>query len=162
LSTTQNYLFDFSLNAPPASATLNNTLLAKNNVAAIYGVKILQGLSSDGNANGRVYQAFGIGAADYALYNSIGKLLTEDTTVWVNMNGQNFIDQGASATPNGGQRSGMFYGAIPVNPIRLVSGELGTFQFQLNLINQITNLVLTPNVYIKCELLCAMGQASGA
>lgn len=156
---TQNYSFIFSQAAPPPSATLNNNLMPQNDVAAIYGIKLLFGYSPDNsnNANNRTYVSSGPGGNDYSLYNSVCNLQIEDTTAIKNMAGQNFVDYGAT----GFSRSGMFYGAVPITPIRLISGKLGTFQFNVNLINPISTLTLTPNCVVRCELLMVEGQAKG-
>lgn len=149
----QNYVFDFSLSAPPASATLNNVNITKNQVAAMYGLAFYFGVGA--NANTRNYQTFGPAPNDNAFYNSIVQLQIEKNTEVDLLDGKDFRDVFTAVSFSG------YSGLQLLNPIRLISGELGRLQVKVNLINSISGVALTPNCVVACKVLIALGQASG-
>jgi hypothetical protein len=151
---TNNYVFDFSLKAPAASATLNNVNISKNQVAALYGLAFYFGVGA--TANTRNYQTFGPAPNDNAFYNSIVQLQIEKSTEVDLLDGKDFLDRFIVGNSFTG-----YSGVQLLNPIRLISGELGRLQVQVNLINSIKGVPITPNCFIACKPLIALGQASG-
>lgn len=148
----QVYTFNFAANsAPQPSVQFNNINLSKNQVAAIYAIQILFGVGA--LANTRNYQSFNPTANDAALYNSIVQLQIEQRLEVDLMNGKDFKDEMGAATDSA------YFGMQMINPIRLVSGELGKFQVSVNLINSISGVALNANTFISCRLLIALGQA---
>jgi len=155
VNTTQNFAFDFSINAPvQVPGTNNNVILGQNNVFVLYGIQILfrDGASS---ANG-VYRSFGNTVNDDALYNSLVSIRMEQSTLVDKVNGQNFRDvpEGAITAFNA------LDGLLLINPVRIVSGKLGTFTLNLNLLNPTSALIISASQFISVRLRGAYGQAS--
>lgn len=154
VNTTQNFAFDFSINAPVQTpGTNNNVILGQNNVFVAYGIQLLfrDGASS---ANG-VYRSFGVTANDDALYNSLISIRMEQSTLIDKVNGQDFRD-----VPNSVTEFNSLDGMLLINPVRIVSGKLGTFQLQVNLLNPISTLTISSNQFVSARLVGAYGQAS--
>lgn len=154
VNTTQNFSFDFSINAPvQVPGTNNNVILGQNNVFVAYGIQILfrDGASS---ANG-VYRSFGNTVNDDALYNSLISIRLEQSTLIDKVNGQDFRD-----VPNAVTEYNSLDGMLLINPVRIVSGKLGTFTLNLNLLNPISALTISANQFISARLVGAYGQAS--
>lgn len=152
VNTSQIFTFDFSQNAPPKSPTLNNNTLPKRNIAAIYGIQFLIGTGA--NANNRTYNANAPTLNDESIYNSILQLKIETDTVIDILDGQQFRDEY--------QTVGMFdhtAGMVLINPIRVLSGEMGIFQINWTLKNSISTLPLTADQFLSMRLHCVMGQA---
>lgn len=155
VNTTQQFTFNFAQNAPAQiPGTNNNVLLAKNDVLAIYAVQILFGTGT--NSADFVYRSYGVLPSDDSLYNSVIQLKTESSTYVDKMNGQFFRDNPANANEYWGEA-----GLQIVNPIRIVSGEIGTFQVSINLLNPISTLVISANTVISMRLHGVYGQAQG-
>ena len=148
------FSFDFSINAPIATPTLGNIVLGKNNVFVFYAIQLLIGEGA--NANTRIYRSRGITSNDDAIYNSIFTMKFEQSTLIDKMNGQNFRDVGTNANEFWAEN-----GLYLINPQRVVSGELGVFNLTINLINSISGVVLSPNLFLSVRLHGAFGQASG-
>jgi hypothetical protein len=148
------FSFDFSINAPIATSTLNNVVLGKNNVLAFYAIQILIGEGANGN--NRIYRSRGLTPEDDSLYNSVVTMKFEQSTLIDKMNGLNFRDVGTNANEFWAEA-----GLHLINPQRVVSGELGVFNLTINLINSISALVISPNLFISARLHGAFGQASG-
>lgn len=154
VNTTQNNVFDFSINAPvQVPGTNNNVILGQNNVFVCYGIQILfrDGASS---ANG-VYRSFGNTPNDDALYNSLVSIRMEQSTLIDKVNGQDFRD-----VPNAVTEFNSLDGMLLINPVRIVSGKLGTFALSINLLNPISALVISASQFISVRLRGAYGQAS--
>lgn len=154
VNTTQNNNFDFSINAPAqVPGTNNNVILGQNNVFVCYGIQILfrDGASS---ANG-VYRSFGNTPNDDSLYNSVVSIRMEQSTLIDKVNGQNFRD-----VPNAVTEFNALDGMLLINPVRIVSGKLGTFMLSINLLNPISALVISASQFISVRLRGAYGQAS--
>jgi len=154
LNTNQELIFDFSINAPnQIPGTNNNVILGQNNVFVGYGIQILFG---DGtNAANRIYRSRGLTPNDDALYNSLISVRMEQSTLIDKVNGLDFRD--VETAP------GEFYataGMILINPIRIVSGKLGTFSLAIRMLNPFAALVISPNQFVSVRLLGAYGQAS--
>jgi|SRR6185312_473580 len=154
VNTTQSYTFNFNNSAPNPSSTLNNVLLPKNNVAAVYALQILFGVGA--NANNRQYYSHGFTADDDSMYNSNVSMQIEDQTKINLVTGYEFKD----VYPSPLQVDGLS-GLCIINPIRILSGEMGIWSVNLSLLNPITTLKLTSNSFISCRLKVVMGQASG-
>lgn len=153
VNTQNQFAFDFSLNAPQPSPVLNNVPLGKNNIAAIYGLRILQGEGA--NANNRIYRSRGITTNDDSLYNSNISIKMEQSTLIEKVPGQKFRDVFTSPLEFDGNA-----GLVLINPIRILTGELGFFSGFVTLINSISGLVLSANIFISFRLLICYGQAS--
>lgn len=155
VNTGQQFNFDFSINAPvQVPGTNNNVILGQNNVFVAYGLKLLfrDGASS---ANG-VYRSFGNTPNDDSLYNSLVSIRLEQSTLIDKVNGQNFRD-----VPEGAVTSfNALDGLLLINPVRIVTGKLGTFTLSINLLNPISALVISANQFVSARLVGAYGQAS--
>lgn len=153
INTTQQFGFDFSINGPgPVPGVLNNILLGKNNVFVIYGIQILFG---EGSAANRIYRSFGNTPNDDALYNSIIQIKLEQSTLVDKVDGRDFRDVPQVVT-EAWEDNGM----VLINPVRIVTGELGFFSLFINVLNPISGLVITPEMFISVRLKGAFGQAS--
>lgn len=147
--------FSFSQNAPAqVPGVNNNVVLDKNDVFAIYAIQILFGTGT--NSADFVYRSHGVLPTDDSLYNSVISMKLESTTYLDKVAGQFFRDNPAN--------SNEYYGEIGmqiINPIRIVSGELGKFFVYINLLNPISNLVISQNTIVSCRLHGVYGQAKG-
>jgi hypothetical protein len=162
INTTTQFVFDFSIQGPGALPLSNNIAIGKNDVFAAYGFQFLFGtqsgayLSSATNTAATVYRSHGVLPADDSFYNSVIQLKIESSTYIDKMEGQFYRD-----TPF---NSNEYYGEIGlqlINPIRLVSGELGKFQLIVNLKNPIAGLVISANTILSCRMHGVYGQAQG-
>lgn len=155
VNTTQVFNFDFSINGQPASNApgTNNVILGKNNIAVVYGIKIYQGEGA--NANNRIYRSRGITVNDDSLYNSIVSLKLEQSVLIDKVPGQNFRDVFTSPLEFDSNA-----GMVLINPMRILTGELGTFTLSINLLTAINALVLSANIFLSARLCIVYGQAS--
>jgi hypothetical protein len=155
VNTTTTFNFDFSQTAPAQLPGVNNNVtLAKNDVFAIYAFQILFGTGT--NSADFIYRSHGVLPADDSMYNSTVSVKTESSTYIDKMEGQFFRDNPAN--------SNEYYGEIGlqvINPIRIVSGELGVFKLILTLKNPIAALVISANTVISMRLHGVYGQAQG-
>lgn len=150
----QSFEFDFSINGNKPTAALNNNILPKNNYFAIYGFQLLIGFGDA--ANNRTYLPNMPTVNDGSVYNSIIQLKIETDTMIDILEGQDFKDQ--YEAPNiVDQTSGL----VLVDPIRVLSGEMGVFKVFINLKNSISALAITPSLFLSMRLKGVMGQASG-
>lgn len=147
-----NYVFDFTWNAPAPSATLNNVILPKNNVASIYAIRLLFGQGDV--ANTRQYLSHGFTSSDDSMYNSQLSLKIESDTPVAMIEGQQF--KNTYQTP---AQYDATSGLVLIEPIRVLSGTMGVFQLQLDLKNSISSLIITPSLFISARLVCLVGQA---
>lgn len=153
VNTTQNYTFDFSINAPVQVAGVNNNvILGQSSVFCGYGIQILFG---DGaNAANRIYRSRGLTPNDDALYNSLVSMRLLQSTLVDKVNGQNFRDVETAV--------GEFYsdaGMLLINPVRIVPGTIGIFSVNINLLSPIAALVISANQFVSVRLVGAFGQA---
>lgn len=155
VNTTQQFTFDFSQNGPPqVPGVNNNTTLSKNDVFAIYAIQILFGTGT--NSASFVYRSHGVFPADDSMYNSTLQIKTESSTYVDKMDGQFFRDNPANSNEYFGE-----IGMQIINPVRIVSGELGVFTVNLVLKNPIAALVISANTVISMRLHGVYGQAQG-
>lgn len=145
------YTFDFSTTAPQPTATLNNILLGKNQVAAVYGIQFFLGEGSA--ANNRVYRTYGPLAADNVFYNGTTKITYEQSSFIVNVSNDEFYKYDGVNRQEGD-------GLVLIQPLRIISGELGINQVTVNL-PSVSGLTFTSNLYISCRLHVALGQPQG-
>lgn len=154
INTTQVFNFDFSINAPvQVPGVNNNVILGQNNVFAPYAIKLKFG--SGANAANRIYRARGITPNDDALYNSLVSIRFEQSTLVDKIQGQSFRDVMTAVNEDYSDT-----GMVLINPIRIVSGKLGTFTLTINLLNPIAALVISANQFISARLVGCFGQAS--
>ncbi len=154
VNTAQQFTFDFSLNGPVASPTLNNVTLGKNNIFVCYGFQML--LGEGANGNNRIYRSRGNTSNDESIYNSNTTLKLESNTVVDKMNGLGYKDVGTNANEWWNEA-----GLQLINPQRILTGELGTFQVTITLYNSISLLTLTPDLFLSFRLIGCLGQAVG-
>jgi len=155
VNTTTTFTFDFSQNGPQQTPGLNNnSVLNKNDVFAIYAIQILFGTGT--NSASFVYRSHGILPADDSLYNSTLQIVTESSTYVDKMEGQFFRDNPANSNEYFGE-----IGMQIINPVRIVSGELGKFNVNIVLKNPISTLVISANTVISMRLHGVYGQAQG-
>ena len=147
------YIFDFSQTAPKASSTLNNVLLGINNTFVIYGFQLLIGTGA--NANNRSYTSRGPTTTDDCIYNSIISIQFETGTLVNLMPGIPLREVGVSNTEQWAEM-----GMQLINPQRILTGRLGTFAINITLINSISALTLTANLFLSVRLWGVLGQAS--
>lgn len=154
VNTTQNFAFDFSINAPiQVPGTNNNVLLGKNNVAVVYAMQFLFGEGT--NSANRIYRSFGNTPNDDSVYNSIVQIKMEQSTLIDKVDARDFRDIPAVITEGAAE-----YGKLLINPVRIITGELGFFSVFVNLLNPISTLVITPNMFLSMRLKIGFGQAS--
>lgn len=154
VNTAQSFTFDFSLNAPTKTVALNNVVLGKNNVFVCYAFQLLIGEGATGN--NRIYRSRGLTPNDNSIYNSNCTLKLESNTVVDKMNGLGFLDIGTNANEFWAEA-----GLQLINPQRILTGELGTFQTTIELYNSISALLLSTNLFLSFRLVGCLGQAVG-
>jgi len=154
VNTGGQFIFDFSINAPAQVPGVNNNrVLPKNNVFVIWGLQLLFGTGA--NAANRVYRSFGLTANDDSLYNSTMSVKMEQSTLIDFAEGRDFRDVPQTAT-EGWADDGM----VLINPVRIITGEMGVFKLFITLLNPISALVISDNTVVSARLKGAMGQAS--
>lgn len=155
VNTTQSFVFDFSINGPAQTPGVNNNItISKNDIFAFYGLQML--MATGTNSNAFIYRSHGILPADDSAYNSVLSIKTESSTYMDKIEGQYFRDVAANANE--------FYGDMGlqiINPVRIISGELGVFKLILTLKNPISTLVLSTNTVLSMRLHGVYGQAKG-
>lgn len=157
VNTSNTFEFDFSLQAQPAGASApgtNNVILGKNNVAVIYGLQILQREGLAASPATGIYRSRGITPNDDSLYNSVIQLKVEQSTLVDKMAGQDFRDVFNSPLEFDSKA-----GMLLWQPLRIVTGELGTFKIIINILGSISGVVLSPNIFISVRPLIVFGQA---
>lgn len=154
VNTNQTLQFDFSINGPQqVPGTNNNIPLGKNNVAVIYAMQLLFGEGA--NSANRIYRSFGNTVNDDSLYNSIVQMKMEQSTLVDKIDGRDFRD-----VPDVITAASADLGKLLINPVRIVTGELGFFSVFVNLLNPISTLVLTAEMFVSMRLKIGFGQAS--
>jgi hypothetical protein len=155
VNSTQQFIFDYSINGPQQTPGVNNNIvIGKNDVFAIYGVQML--FATGTNSAAFVYRSHGVLPNDDSAYNSFIQMKIETNTFIDKMEGQFFRDNPANSNEYFGE-----IGLQLINPIRVVNGELGTFKIFLNLKNPISSLVISANTMLSMRLHGVYGQAKG-
>lgn len=153
LDGTTNILnFDFSQTAPQPSPTLNNILLGINDVAVMYGIQVLFGVGANGVS--RQYFTHGLVAGDDALYQGSNMSIQFEQAQAIkniDMNDFRYVD-GTDYKPEEVVKL--------MQPLRLLTGRLGTFLVQINL-QSLAGLAFSPNAFVSVRLHIALGQAKG-
>ena len=164
VNTVSTFNFQFGSSAPqPVLATfpqLNNLLLGENDVFAMYGIEVCFGFNSvslpqAGAIAGRVYSSRGTNAQDYALYTGQMQISIESNTPIQKISTKEFLETGNIFQYDMQQGQGFML----LNPLRVFSGRISTFQVQINLqpINTLTTL--SPNSVVSVRLHGALGLA---
>jgi len=154
VNTGQVLQFDFSINGPGQTPGVNNNIaLGKNNVAVIYAMQLLFGQGA--NSANRIYRSFGNTPNDDSLYNSIVSMKMEQSTLVDKIDGRDFRDVPDVVTAGSAD-----LGKLLINPVRIVTGELGFFSVFINLLNPISTLVITAEMSVSMRLKIGFGQAS--
>lgn len=150
----QEYIFDFSINGPGPSNILNNVTLGKNNVFVCYAFQLLIGEGANGN--NRIYRSRGLTPDDNSIYNSNTQLKLESNVVIDKMDGIGYMDVGTNANEFWAEA-----GLQLINPQRILTGELGTFEVKLRILSPINALTISPNLFLSMRLIGCLGQAVG-
>lgn len=154
-NTNNTLQFDFSLDGPVFVAGVNNNIpLGKNNVAAIYGIQLRFGEGT--NSANRIYRSFGNTPNDNALYNSIISVKVENSVLIDKVDGQDFLE-----VPDIITAVSKDSGLTLINPLRVVTGELGFFSVFINMRNPISTLVMSANMFVSMRLKLGFGSAKG-
>lgn len=155
VNSTQQFTFNFSINGPQQTPGVNNNItIGKNDIFAVYGFQLLFATGTD--SADFIYRSHGVLPADDSAYNSFLQLKVENSTFIDKMEGQFFRDTASNSNEFWGEA-----GMQLINPIRIVNGELGTFNVILNLKNPISTLVLSTNTMLSMRLHGVYGQAKG-
>lgn len=155
INTTQSFIFDFSQNGPQQTPGVNNnSVIFKNDIFAVYGIQML--FATGTNSAAFIYRSHGVLPADDSLYESTISMVTESSTYINKMEGQMFRDNPANSNEYFGE-----IGLQIINPIRIISGELGKFQVIVTLKNPIASLVISANTTVSMRLHGIYGQAHG-
>lgn len=144
--------FNFNQNAPIQTPVLNNVVLGINDVFVMYGIQVLFGVGALGV--NRQYFTHGLLAADNAIYQgSTMAIQFEQSQTVKNIDMTEFkYDEGTDFKPEEAIQL--------INPLRLLTGRLGTFTVSINM-QPLTGLAFTPNAYVRVALRGVLGQASG-
>lgn len=146
---TNQLVFVFGTKAPVATPLLNNVILGDNDIAVVYGIQLLIGQGA--NVNTRIYRAYGPNVQDNVVYNSILGMQLESNLPVANIDTLQF-------RRDHGTDKDQFDGAAVINPQRIISGRVSTFNLILNM-PPVQALVFTPNLFVSMRLLIALGQA---
>lgn len=156
VNTTNQFIFDFSINGQPAGASApntNNVVLGKTNIAVIYGLRLLQREGTDPALT--IYRSRGITPNDDSIYNSTISFKYEQSVLVDKMNGQQFRD-----VYNSPLEFDSTSGLVLWQPLRITTGEIGTFQGIINILGNISGAVISPNLFLSMQPLIVFGQAS--
>lgn len=99
----------------------------------------------------RIYRAFGPSVQDNAPYNSQLRLQLESNIA------MKLIDTHQMRKEDG-TKTDQYDGAIVVNPLRVITGRVATFQVQV-VMPDVNTTVFTPNLFVSMRLLGVLGQA---
>ena len=146
-------VFDFSQTAPQPTTALGNVLLGINNICCVYGCAVFLGVGA--NAVTRQYYNHGLLAADNAIYQggATMNMQFEQSQLVKNIGMLDYLWQsGTDFDYNASVKL--------TNPLRLITGRLGTNQVTINT-QPLTGLTFTPNLYVSVQLQVVLGQASG-
>lgn len=144
------YTFVFGTKSPIATPQLNNIILGDNDIALVYGIQLLIGQGA--NVNTRVYRAYGPNVQDNVVYNGILSMQLESNLPVANIDALQF-------RRDHGTDKDQFDGAAVINPQRIITGRISTFNVVLTMPN-VQPLVFTPDLFVSMRLLIALGQAT--
>lgn len=148
LATNNAYVFDFGTNAPLPSATLGNVVLGQNNSFVMCGIQILMGFGA--NQVNRQYLTRGFTSSDNSLYNAQLSMNLESNQPIQKVDMIEFYEEGDFIGMSG---------YVPIKPLRAFTGLLARLQVNINFLNPISALTITPNLFISVRLCGAMGLA---
>lgn len=149
VNTANNYIFEFGTAAPAPSATLNNVILGQNNAFVVSAIQVLLGYGA--NANNRVYYSRGFTSSDNSIYvGAQAQMNIESNSPVQKMPMNGFYEEGDFINGSG---------IVPIKPLRVVTGLVSKFQFQINFNNSISALTLSSNLFIRVILHGALGLA---
>lgn len=150
LTTASNVMtFSFGTKSPIASSTLNNVILGDNDIACIYGIQLLIGQGP--TVNTRIYRAYGPNVQDNVPYNANISVMLESSLAINNIDTLQFRREN-------GTNKDQYDGAAVINPLRIITGRISTFNVILTMAD-VSTLVFTPNLYVSMRLMIALGQA---
>jgi len=150
LTTATNQLtFVFGTKSPNGSASLNNIILGDNDIAVVYGVQLLIGQGA--TVATRIYRAYGPNVQDNVPYNGTLSFQLESNVPVTNIDTLQFRKED-------GTNKDQFDGCAVINPLRIITGRISTFNVILNM-PDVSTLVFTPNLFVSMRLMIALGQA---
>jgi hypothetical protein len=150
LASTPVMTFEFGINAPQKSDTLNNIILGQNDIASIYGLQLLIGYGATRVL--RQYQAYGASIDDDAVYKSKLSMKFETNTLITDLETNNFRCEN-------GTTQLQYDGADVVNPQRQFSGRVSSVNIILDLGNVAAN-IFTANTFVSMRMLICKGAAA--
>lgn len=142
------FSFGSSQQTAAASPVLNNVLFADNDLAIVYGMRVMFGLGA--NAVNRQYFTDGIAGDDNSLYNGTLNMSLESTVPVENMQMRDFRDSELFTE---------YAGVQLITPTRILSGQLSRILVNIDLLNSPAGLAFTANTFLSVELHIALGQA---
>lgn len=148
VNTQNSYNFEFGTNAPDKTAALNNIILGQNNAFIIIGFRVLLGYGANGN--NRRYVSRGFTQDDESLYSAQGAMTLESNTPVQKISMRGFKEQGDYINGSG---------FMSVKPLRILTGTVSKFQFNITFLNPITALTLSSNLFISVRPVGALGLA---
>jgi hypothetical protein len=150
LTTASNVMtFVFGTKSPIGTAALNNVILGDNDIAVIYGIQLLIGQGA--TVNTRIYRSYGPNTQDNVPYNGLISVQLESNVPMINVDTLQFRREH-------GTDKDQFDGAAVINPQRIITGRISTFNVILTM-PDVSTLVFTPNLFVSMRLLIALGQA---
>jgi hypothetical protein len=152
VNTQNQFAFDFSNQGPVGTAFTNVRKLSQNSRFSVYALQLLIGTGA--NANNRTYLSRGATVNDNAIYNSTISIQFETGVLVNGLEGQNYLEVAQSNTENWAEM-----GMQLINPLRMLTGRIGTWLVTITLNNSIAALALTPNTFLSMRLWGCLGQA---
>lgn len=172
VNTTTSFNFNFSLNGfkhvtasttvAPLQAGDNNITLPQNNIFAIYGLQLWLGYQQPDNTGNLTsaltqYRSWGITPNDECIYNSVLSMQIESSTLIDLWDGKAFRENGGIVSEYWNEM-----GLVLITPIRVLTGKLGKFNFNVTVQNPIANIPLSgSNIVLSMRLWGMNGQKSG-
>lgn len=150
VNTSNIMTFVFGTKSPIGTPQLNNIILGDNDIAVVYGIQLLIGQGA--NVNTRVYRAYGPNVQDNAPYNGIISFQLESNLPVANIDALQFRKED-------GTTKDQFDGAAVINPQRIITGRISTFNVILTM-PEVSSLTFTSNLFVSMRLLIALGQAT--
>lgn len=147
---TNQLKFIFGTKSPIGTPVLNNIILGDNDIAVVYGVQLLIGQGA--TVNTRIYRAYGPNVQDNVVYNGIIGFQLESNLPVANIDALQFRKED-------GTTKDQFDGAAVINPQRIITGRISTFNVILDM-PDVNTLVFTPDLFVSMRLLIALGQAT--
>lgn len=144
--------FVFGTKSPIGTNALNNVILGDNDIACMYGIQLLIGQGA--TVNTRIYRAYGPNLQDNTPYNGMIGMQLESNLPVTNIDALQF-------KRDHGTDKDQYDGAAVINPLRIITGRISTFNLVLTM-PDVSTLTFTSNLFVSMRLLIALGQATAA